>query len=456
MCHQELRKLNTSNTTKPSSDPQKRVITWKELALHNRIDDAWIAIKGKVYDVTNFAKRHPGGDIIFTVAGSDATDVYAGFHASTDSWRLLPPLCVGQIDQPNSPPYDGVSEEYVRDVLNMRKQIQELRLFNSSKLYYCYKLLSNISICTLSILIATNMTSWSALFVAAFLMALFWQQCGWLAHDFLHHQVFTNRQFNNAVGLLVGNIFQGYSVAWWKNKHNHHHAVPNVTDTPAGGDPDIATMPILFWSEKVFEGEKLDDLPKWMLRNQGVLYFPILCMARISWLMQSFLYQLPTPNPHVTSKRMYYTEVITLIIHHIWWLAVVLQVCLNSSVVKGIAFAAAAQALGGVLLGVVFAVGHNAMDVLTYEEMRAVDFIRLQVRTSRNVDPNWFSNWFTGGLNYQVEHHIFPTVPRHHLPAVAKMLREFCLKHSIPYTSETLLEGNKAVCHILHTVSKAA
>lgn len=436
--------------------PQKRQITWDELAKHDKTTDAWIAIKGRVYDVTNFARRHPGGDIIFTAAGRDATDVYAGFHASTDAWRLLPPLCVGSIEDTPSPLLDNVDDEYVKDVLEMRKSVQALRLFDSSKLYYLYKILTNVTICAISVAIALNFTSWFAMVLSGFVMALFWQQCGWLAHDFLHHQVFLHRGINNLFGLVIGNVFQGFSVSWWKNKHNHHHAVPNVTDAPSGGDPDISTTPILFWSEKIVEGEDLHTLPRWMLKYQGILYFPILCMARLSWVMQSLLYQVPKPNPFVTSISLYCAEVAGLALHHGLFVRLVVRIASYSSWEKALAFVCCSQAFGGVLLGVVFAVGHNAMDVLTEKEMKSVDFVRLQVRTTRNVTPSWFSDWFTGGLNYQVEHHIFPTIPRHHLPAVARILQQFCLKHSIPYTSESLIEGNKAVHEVLRTVSKLA
>ena len=63
---------------------------------------------------------------------------------------------------------------------------------------------------------------------------------GWLAHDFLHHQVFKNRKINDFMGYLIGNVGQGFSVEWWKNKHNTHHAKPNIH----GADPDIDTMPL--------------------------------------------------------------------------------------------------------------------------------------------------------------------------------------------------------------------
>lgn len=459
MCQQDPRShvvKGSAFSVAPPSKPVTRTISWAELARHNTETDAWIAIKGRVYDVTAFSKEHPGGDIIFTAAGSDATDVFAGFHASTDAWRQLPKLCVGNIQSTASPLLQLVDERYIRDVLEMRKQVQSLRLFDSSKMFYLYKIASNISICALSVAIALNFPSWLGLIIAACTMALFWQQCGWLAHDFLHHQVFVDRRINNFFGLIVGNLFQGFSVNWWKSKHNHHHAVPNVTDAPGGGDPDIDTVPILFWSEKLIEGEDLDALPTWMLRNQSALYFPILCMARISWLFQSMLHNVSKPNPKITGWVMYYSEIGFLAVHHMLFLALVAKIAIIASIPKALLFMMIAHAVGGVLLGVVFAVGHNAMDVLTGKEMREVDFVRLQVRTTRNVDPHWFSDWFTGGLCYQVEHHIFPTVPRHHLPAVAKILREFCHKHAIPYCSQTLIEGNKAVCAILRSVSKAA
>lgn len=340
-----------ANADAAENVPQ-REISWKELALHDSTTDAWIAIKGRVYDVTAFAEQHPGGDIIFTAAGSDATDVFAGFHTGTSAAALLAPLCVGRIEAPASPLLQHVSVDYVRDVQTMRSRVHAMQLFDSSKLYYVYKLLSNVALCAASVALALALPgSTVAAAVAGAVMALFWQQCGWLAHDFLHHQVFRNRAYNNAMGVLVGNIFQGYSVNWWKNKHNHHHAVPNVTDAPAGGDPDIDTMPILFWSEKLFEAEDLDTLPRWVLRNQAVLYWPILCFARISWLTQSALYQRRPRNPHVTSDAMYAAEVAGLALHYAWVLGVAARVAYTGSVVNALVFLAVAQACGGLFLG---------------------------------------------------------------------------------------------------------
>lgn len=441
-----------NDTTLEKEPLSERELTWDEVTAHASAADAWIVIKNRVYDVTDFAKIHPAGDIILTAAGQDATDVFAAFHTGTSAASLLPPLCVGRVRGSRLPRTAG--EEYTADVLAMRQTMHRLRLFDSSKLYYLWKILSTTLICVASaVLLLSNPTSTPTVAVAAFVLAVFWQQCGWLAHDFLHHQVFNNRGLNNLGGLLIGNIYQGFSVNWWKNKHNHHHAVPNVTDAPSGGDPDIATMPILFWSEKLIEGEDLDRLPLWMLQNQAVLYWPILCMARLSWLLQSFQYQLLPRSEFVTSALFYATELLCLAVHHVLFLALVAHI---PGWAHRALFCLISQALGGLFIGIVFTVGHNAMEVLTEKEMRNTDFVRMQVRTTRDVDPHWFTDWFCGGLNYQVEHHIWPTIPRHNLPKAAEILQAFCEKHGLPYYSATLIEGNREVCRLLAALSQKA
>merc|ERR1711937_756198 len=127
--------------------------------------------------------------------------------------------------------------------------------------------------------------------LSALLLGLFWQQCGWLAHDFLHHQVFKQRKYGDLGGIFWGNLMQGYSMQWWKNKHNGHHAVPNLHNSSADaqdGDPDIDTMPLLAWS--LFQAKQggASSITKFFIKYQAYFYFPILLLARISWLNESF------------------------------------------------------------------------------------------------------------------------------------------------------------------------
>lgn len=92
--------------------------------------------------------------------------------------------------------------------------------------------------------------------------------------------------------------------------------MPNVTETCAGGDPDIHTMPLLLWSEKLIEGEDLEKLPRFLVRNQSLFYFPILGLARVSWLIQSFIYMLEPTEVFIGGNILRTGEIVGLFIHH--------------------------------------------------------------------------------------------------------------------------------------------
>ena len=93
----------------------------------------------------------------------------------------------------------------------------------------------------------------------------------------------------------------------------------------------------------------------------------------------------------------------------------------------------------GVFLGFVFIQSHNGMEV--YSDGR--DFVASQLASTRNVDGGLFNDWFTGGLNRQVEHHLFPTLPRHNLAEAQKRVQAFCSKHGLYYEARC---SGKSLC----------
>jgi fatty acid desaturase len=93
------------------------------------------------------------------------------------------------------------------------------------------------------------------------------------------------------------------------------------------------------------------------------------------------------------------------------------------------------QALFGVYLGMTFAPNHKGMPHPTGDE----DYLRKQVLTSRNVRGNWLTDAAMGGLNYQIEHHLFPDLPAHRYPQIAPEVRALCEKHDLPYNTGGLL-----------------
>lgn len=328
-------------------------------------------------------------------------------------------------------------------------------MFNASPMYYIYKVLSTTAIAAFGIYLATSTDHFMTNMAGAIVIALFWQQCGWLAHDFLHHQVFKNRVYGDLMGIVVGNIFQGFSVQWWKGKHNAHHAVPNLhASSPDAhdGDPDIDTMPLLAWTKVMADSAKDSKWGRFFIRFQAILYFPILFFARLSWANESLKFvfgKSDLKGADIDKANMQYPvlEKLGLIIHY----AILFSVMYQMPAVNALCFFFLAETMCGLFLALVFGLGHNGMAV--YPANERPDFWKLQVTTTRNVTSNPFVDWFCGGLQYQVDHHLFPMLPRHNLAKVHKLVEQFCKEFGVTYHETNMYDGTVEVLTHLSEVS---
>uniref|UniRef100_A0A7S1UKH0 Cytochrome b5 heme-binding domain-containing protein n=1 Tax=Phaeomonas parva TaxID=124430 RepID=A0A7S1UKH0_9STRA len=439
-----------------SSNTLAKKYTWDEINKHRTPDDAWMVYRNKVYDVSNYTD-HPGGLVIFTHAGDDMTDAFAAFHPMA-AYKTMEKFCIGELDLAKSSPHLQKSEsqaKFEKAYRDLRVQFKKAGLFNASPVYYIWKCLSTLALCGVSWALVLNSDDFNVHLVGALFLALFWQQCGWLAHDFLHHQVFENRRLGDLAGVMIGNIWQGFDVSWWKNKHNSHHSVPNLYESsPAAqdGDPDIDTMPLLAWSYRMAKTAD-SKLAKWFVAHQAFCYFPILGLARLSWLEGSFSFVFPNPfawetkNLQMAKKLVanLWLERIGLLIHYAWVGALCAQ---TGSLTRAITFFLVATCTSGLMLAVVFGLGHNGMSL--YEANKRPDFWKLQVSTTRNITGNPFVHWFCGGLQYQVEHHLWPSLPRHSLPKANEIVRSFCKEHGVSYHEASMWQGT---CEILSCLS---
>jgi fatty acid desaturase len=418
---------------------------------------AYTIIDNKVYDVRDFVLDHPGGPIILTHVGRDGTDAFHTFHPDS-SWETLANYYVGDIHPEDVINQDSKSS-FLTDIRKLKDKYYKLGYFNADMGFYTYKCLSTLSIFALSVTILYNFSSnWFGIIPSAMVMGLFWQQCGWLSHDFLHHQVSDNRDINNAIGgLFFGAVCQGFSMSWWKDKHNTHHAAPNVYNE----DPDIDTHPFLAWSEQAMElyadlndQEMSSRMKKFMLTNQAIIYFPLLTFARLSWCTYSlwFCFSRGTlSNPNVIPINIEFSEKAALLTH--WFITLSITVFMPSTWIQSLVFFIVCQASCGVLLASVFSLNHNGMAVISTEEADNMDFYTKQVITGRDVTPSHFIQWFCGGLNYQVEHHLFPALPRHSLPKVQADIEALCKKHGIPYHMTGFIDGTKEVLDRLQKIA---
>lgn len=169
---------------------ENRSLSWEEVQERNSMEECWVVIRGKVYDVTEFGRVHPGGKVIFTHGGRDATEAFTSFHTK-ESWSLLKAFLVGNLKQEGQGKgYSGGSSAILEDFRKLRSEFIKRGLFEASKMFYAYKLLANIAILAsaVGVLLTAGAGLWGMV-LSAFLLGLFMQQCGWLAHDFLHHQV---------------------------------------------------------------------------------------------------------------------------------------------------------------------------------------------------------------------------------------------------------------------------
>jgi len=258
---------------------------------------------------------------------------------------------------------------------------------------------------------------------------------------------------------------------WWKNKHNGHHAVPNLhcsSPETLDGDPDIDTMPVLAWSlthARSLRDEKGQDTPwtKWFVKWQAYTYFPILLLARLNWLNESFktAYGIgyTTANAEVEMKarglQFPLLERVGIALHYLWVIAVSTGFG-KFSISYSIAYFLIATCCCGLNLALAFGLGHNGM--ATYDAETRPDFWKLQVTTTRNVIgghgiPQWFVDWYCGGLQYQVDHHLFPVLPRHNLPKANKLIKSFCKEWNVGYHEADMIDGTIEVLKHLASVS---
>jgi fatty acid desaturase len=284
------------------------------------------------------------------------------------------------------------------------------------------------------VLLLTLGQTWWQLAVAA-LFGVVFTQGAFLAHDGGHQQIFAHGRSNEWFSRIVGNLFVGLSIGWWNRKHNKHHGNPNVI----GKDGDIATGALVF-----VPGEETGrtGFLGWVTRRQGWLFFPML--ALFGPVLHANSVQTLVTTPAIKHRG---TESVLLAIRLIGFPTLVI---LTLGPVLGVSFLAVQLAVFGVYMGATFAPNHKGMPLLPKDN--SIDFLRRQVLTSRNIRGGRFVAWAMGGLNYQIEHHVFPRMASVNLRHVRPILQQFCTERDIPYTETGLVESYGIIVRYLNRV----
>jgi fatty acid desaturase len=307
------------------------------------------------------------------------------------------------------------------DYAELSRQVKQAGLLDHRPAYYAWKITLTAAALVLGwAAFAAIGNSWWQLADAVFLAVAF-AQIGFLGHDAGHSQVFRSRRANTVLGVACGNFATGVSYDWWSGKHNRHHAHPNTE----GADPDVMIGVLAFSAARARAGRGIQRL---IFRYQAYLLVPMLFLEALG-LHASSIRTVTGPG-----CRHRAWEATLLGVHFAVYLGAVFFVL---SPVKAVVFILVPQGLLGFYLGASFAPNHKGMPILAASDK--TDFLRRQVLTSRNVHGGWLTDFVLGGLNYQIEHHLFPSMPRPNLRRAQALVAAYCAEHEVSYAQTSLI-----------------
>ena len=280
--------------------------------------------------------------------------------------------------------------------------------------------------------------SWFLLLIAGG-MGVVMTQFGFLGHDAAHRQVFRSAAWNTWASRLLAGL-AGLSHAWWRGKHNAHHAAPNQESR----DPDIA--PGFFAFSPDAAEVRRTRLTRWAVKRQGWLFFPMLTLEGINLHVSSVQPVFDAEAPR--SQRIEAGLVALRLAAYLAVLVLVLPLGMAA------AFLAVQSAVFGLCLGGSFAPNHIGMPIVP--PTSKIDFLRRQVLMSRNVRGGVMVDFALGGLNYQIEHHLFPSMPRPNLRRARPIVRAYCDENRVSYTEVGLFEAYGTIVGYLNNVGLRA
>jgi fatty acid desaturase len=324
----------------------------------------------------------------------------------------------------------GVPSDYAL----LKRRVREAGLLEKQPWFSAWSILVRLVLLAACIAVFALVHDIRVQALDALALGLLSGQLGFQMHDAGHRQMFDRAWLNILVGLLTANLLLGMSYGWWVGKHNRHHANPNHVDL----DPDIDTPAIAYTKAQALRRR---GVLRVVAKRQALLFFPMLSF--LGWAMHA------AGLTFLASQRSKFRwlEVAMLILHVALYVGLLVAFLGPWPAVLVIVIH---KACGGLYLGSVFAPNHKGM--LEVDGDCDLDFLRRQVLTARDVHPNPLIDVWYGGLNYQVEHHLFPTMARNRLRAAHAIVRTFCEDRRIPFHQTSILQSYQELLGFLHDV----
>lgn len=326
------------------------------------------------------------------------------------------------------------------DYVALRKEIVDAGLLERQYGYYASNTTFTLGLLVLSIFFLVKIDNFALQLLNAIFLAFVFVRFGMLMHDAGHLQIFKSKAMNNLAALITGGFAQ-ISSSSWTYGHSKHHSSPNLIDE----DPDIS-IPLLAHSEKQAVMKK--GFFRLIVKYQAYLWFPISTLSVISVRLNHTgnLVKLLFANYKSRKGIVYAFDIFLVATGHVFFFGFVFH---SLSILQAIVFAIVNYVAIGLYLGTVFATNHKGMPIMK----KKIDFIEMQVLTSRNVRNSLLIDFWTAGLNHQIEHHLFPTMPRNNLSKAKKIVKAFCEKHDINYYETGFFQSYKEILQNFHQIS---
>ncbi len=337
--------------------------------------------------------------------------------------------------------FSETARDFDAEYANLRHTINAAGLLERAYSYYCARILLTYAMFGLALALPFVLPAtfgWSL--CAALLIGFTSVQVSMVGHDAGHLAVFKSARANFALGLMSMSLSLGVGFWYWCDRHNKHHAHTNDVE----GDPDLAGSGLLAFSEA--EAAARRGWRRTIAKHQAklsILFVIFLLIIVFAFRVESWLFAFRRLRG---SRRV--TELALLILN--------LALSLAPVAVLGwrwLWIFIAGQMVGGVYFGLIVATNHKGMPVWAKDAQ--LSFLQRQVLSSRNVTSNPFWDFIFGGLNYQIEHHLFPTMPRVNLRRARERVKPFCRAHGLDYEEVDPLTSYRRVYVELRRIGRA-
>jgi len=395
--------ITTTTTVEETTKPKQ-----KRKSLDVRIHGTW-------YDLSAFRKAHPAGTHwIDYYEGRDATEVMDGFHSdkARNQFQRMPkskPERVRELTMLS--PDDSDTQVAFR---KLREDLEEEGWWDRDVFYEARLIGIWVSLVVGAAVAArapqllfkgiagsaSAAAGWGQK-LSVFLLSLAMTNAGWLGHDYVHGVDKFCDKFRNFVAYGAG-----LAPIWWSDKHNKHHALTNEK----GVDEDIATDPFLYqWAPSPENDSPVRKIQHWIFFLPFSMLFALwrVDTLRVAW--DAFKQKRYNSKNELKCLAIHYAFLLTLYPMKVWVPAVFLS---------------------GLMSALIVTPTHQSEEM--FDDFQ-FDWVTAQFQSTRNaVCTNPFSEWHWGGMQYQLEHHLFPSMPRMNYPKLRERLIKFAKDNNIP------------------------